>query len=248
MGWAPIISAGAQLLGAATSAYGASKQLSERDAMEAQSAFNWAQHKKSLLEGPSLEMRGLKAAGINPLLRYGQHGTPMTSTAQGVSSQGARNPWDQTGGLLADAGSSAVDAFRKSAEVDKIEADINKIGTEITKLEADTRLSDADRELREQQLYTELQRTFLTAAQNTLTNAQYSQVVALTRVANQDLVLKKLDEQIKQKGADLANLSMAVLLDIFAIGNDAADAVTSGGNSVRSYLEGKSLLDLLNPF
>lgn len=189
--WGSILSGVGTLLGGATSALGASQQLSARDAMQAQAEFNFAQHKKSLLEGPSLEMAGLKRAGINPFYRYGQHGTPLHS-AQGVSQAPSVNRLAELGGAIGSTVTGAVDAYGTIASAKKSEAsaardyqEIEQSVAEIARIRASTTLIDTqrDHELDKQaktlaETTTEYARAALTDIQADLSAAQIRQAEA----------------------------------------------------------------------
>lgn len=215
--------------------------------MQAQAEFNIAQHKKSLLNTPSWEMAGLKAAGINPLLRYGQHGSPNPSSAQGVSQAPSVNRLQGAADALGQAGHSAIDAYKKSAEVDQIEAQINKIGEEIINLGTTRGLTEAQTANTLQATASAVQGMALTAADILLRGAQRQQVEAAIRNADMENVLMRirerlllLEERTGGKLATLADLSIAFLMDAFSIGGSAADALSDLGDELRDT----SIIDL----
>ncbi len=228
---APFISAGAEMLGGATSAFGASKQLSARDAMHAQSQFNFAQYKKSLLEGPSLEMSGLKAAGINPLLRYGQHGTPMSTSAQGVSQPPSINKLEGLGEGISNSATSAMDAYsrvvdakKKTKETEKLVEDINEVLARIDNIQADTSLSGAQRDETLERTQLHAANRYRTYVQNGLDNLQGSltrqQISQMSNIMNntqaQTLVALATEAKIQAETAIAqAGLSGAERLDAY---------------------------------
>lgn len=141
-----ILSGVGSVIGGLTSAFGASKQMDQSEAMQAQAGLNWEQYRKSLVQGPKYEMRGLKKAGINPLLRYGQHGSPLPSTAQGVSQAPVTNPLSGLAEGIGGAVSSAADAYSKFASGSKAIAELDQIAANVEKIEEDTKLSTAQRD------------------------------------------------------------------------------------------------------
>lgn len=154
VGWGAMLQGAGSIIGGLTSAFGASQQMSQEDAMHKQAALNWEQHKKSLTEGPRLEKAGLRRAGINPLLRYGEHGAPLPSTAQGVSQAPPVNPLSGLAEGIGGAMSSAADVYSKVSQANKAVEELNQIAANVQKIKADTKLSEAQRgtEFEKQQL------------------------------------------------------------------------------------------------
>lgn len=172
------LTAGTNVLGGVTSALGAFRNMSQsrlidRQAeanigmMQQQHDLNKVFHKWELEHGPSLEMEGLRRAGVNPMLRYGQggSGTPVVaggSSALGVSIPGPYNPLEGVGNAIGNAASSAYAAARTVAETRSVVA---RLVPEIERVLADTSLTEAQRN-------TELQRPGLILQQTVLAEAQ----------------------------------------------------------------------------
>ena len=163
--------------------------------MKMQQNLNQEQFKFGLVHGPEWEMAGLKSAGINPLLRYGQSGTPTGVSAQGVS-QGA--PINKLSGLsegIGNIGSSAADMFSKIKQAEKIDADIIKIGEELTKIAADTLKISAE----EQLVWAQREKVWV---DNALANAQTSE--ARQRIHNLAAQLELTNMQTKTEAWNAA--------------------------------------------
>lgn len=109
--WSAIIGAGAGFGTSALSLLG-KRGPSERDLM-------WEQqrtHEYGLLHNPSTQMRGLRAAGVNPMLPYASGGRPAGGITPSIAA-----PVDKTtdaAKLFAAGISTAVDVYRSIAEVE----------------------------------------------------------------------------------------------------------------------------------
>lgn len=143
MVWPAIISAGASLLGGAVSAFGQSRAQSRSE------DFSREMYEYALTHGPSLEMEGLRRAGINPMLRYGSggSGTPVSMPTMNFG-----NAFGDLGSAISGAGSSAFSAMSQQQgieeskqRIDNLQVDMAKATQEISRIQADTRLTDAQR-------------------------------------------------------------------------------------------------------
>ena len=190
-----LISGGSNLLGGFTSALGAKNQMSQKSAMRMQQNINQEQMKFGLVEGPAWEMAGLKKAGINPLLRYGQSGTPTGVSAQGVSQGTPINELSALGESIGNIGTSAADMFSKIKQAEKIDADIVKIGEELTKIAAETDKISAE----EQLTWTQREQVWVN---NALTRAQTSE--AKQRIRNLAAQLELTNMQTKTEAWNAA--------------------------------------------
>lgn len=141
MVWGPLISAGASLIGGLVSARGAERAANRSE------AFSREMYDYALTHGPSLEMAGLRRAGINPMLRYGTggQGTPVS-----MPTMSFQNPLGDLGAGIAGAASSAFGTMRTQQEIAESQArtrsTIERLLPEIARVEADTSLTQAQRE------------------------------------------------------------------------------------------------------
>lgn len=196
MVWPAVIAAGASLAGGLISAKGAlrSQEMSQaftpemmklqndynRAAMERQYSLNQAQYGYELTKGPGLEMAGLRAAGINPMLRYGQggSGTPMFTGGSSALSVGSPtmqfpNAFGDLGSGVAGAVSSALDARRSVAETERTQTETSRVAAEtLLRLPAEVRQLEANTRLTEAQRQSELERPALMIQQRVLAEAQ----------------------------------------------------------------------------
>lgn len=179
--WGALISAGGSLLGGGVSAFGA-RGMSQRDAMDFQRVVQQEATAWNLLNGPRLEMEGLRAAGINPMLRYGHGGSAVPMGATAVSIPQPSNRLEHLGAGIAGAGSSAVSAHREQAQAGLSQAEaesiVVKLPAELAKLEADTSLSQAQRKNARAEYGRILQETLLAHAHEELAKAQAAGVPA----------------------------------------------------------------------
>lgn len=207
------LAAGSQGLGAVTSALGAFRNMSQSrlmdrqaeanvQAMRLQHSLNRDFYRWELEHGPSFEMAGLRAAGINPLLRYGHGGAGVPVVAGGTSALSVGlpapyNPLQAAGELLGSAGSSAfraasdaASAGRSEAETRQVEAHlVERLPAEVAQIRANTSLSEAqrDRALAEQGLI--VQNTLVGVAEERLRYAQANLSQAQVAVAAEQVQL-----------------------------------------------------------
>lgn len=209
---APLIQAGGSFLGGATSALGMGKNMSQADQLGMQFDNSWTAYKRSLLKGPSMEMAGLKAAGINPLYRYGQHGTPSGMMSFGGGGAHPYNRFGDLGGAIGDMASSAVDVFRSLSEADKAKsestrnyAELERISADIARLESLTGLTNVqrDHELDKQkhtlaEITTEYARAALLRAQSQVPPQQIREMQARINQLDQHAALMLSETQLNQ--------------------------------------------------
>lgn len=224
---AALIQGGSSLLGGFTSALGASGQLGQESAMKMQQALNQEMHKWSLIHSPSWEMAGLKSAGINPLLRYGQHGSPAPHAAMGVSQAVPINKLSGLADAIGGIGTSAADAYSKVASAEKTIAEIDKVGEEIMNLRSTRNLTD-------QQVQTETQRTWhtfaqrvLTWSQDELTKAEADRVRSQIENIDADTGVKKLQALMLEKGATLSQIGLGAVLDVLGLTFRVGESITN---------------------
>lgn len=170
MVWPAIISAGASLLGGAVSAFGQSRAQSRSE------DFSREMYEYALTHGPSLEMQGLRAAGINPMLRYGSGGssTPVTMPTMSFG-----NAYGSLGDAISGAGSSAFSALTAQQGIEESRQRVSNMGVEAIKIGEDTKRIIADTSLTLQQRENAiaengriLQQTLLGVAEEQLRYAQ----------------------------------------------------------------------------
>lgn len=190
--WAPVISAGASLLGGLFSARGSEIAASRSE------DFSREMYQYSLLNGPSLEMEGLRRAGINPMLRYGSGGS---GTPVSMPTMSFQNPLADFGAGVAGAASSAFGTMKLEQDIDESRqriqhstAEILRIGVDTSRIIADTSLTQQQRENAVAENGRILQQTalgvaeeFLRYAQSNLSDAQAAQAGAMVRLLGQQL-------------------------------------------------------------
>lgn len=180
MVWGPLISAGASLIGGLVSARGADRAASRSE------EFSREMYDYALTHGPSLEMAGLRRAGINPMLRYGTggQGTPVSMPTMSFP-----NPYQGLSEGVAGAASSAFGTMRLEQEIDESRARtkdiVSRLLPDIERIQANTALTDAQRatELRRpglimQDIMLKEAQTFLTEEQMNVFGAQIRQMNA----------------------------------------------------------------------
>lgn len=176
-------------LGGATSAYGASQQLSQGELIARQQQAQLQNYKNQLTKGPAWEVQGLKAAGINPMLRYGKGGS-MTGLGATSSSQPAYN--NRLAGLAAGIGSMGTSAAQINRDLSSAEqaiATASKVPYEIKKIEADTRLS-------KQQQGTQMADQRRIFQEEMLKYAQYNKVEVEIRLIEENTELVRSQQAI----------------------------------------------------
>ncbi|AXH76501.1 MAG: DNA pilot protein [Microviridae sp.] len=218
-----LLAGGSKLLGGLTSAFGAKNQMSQKSAMRMQQNINQEQMKFGLVEGPSWEMSGLKKAGINPLLRYGQSGTPTGVTAQGVSQGTPINKLSDLGAAMGDIGTTAADAYSKLTDAKKTEAEINKLGEEIKNLGVNRRLSEAQIGTEQQRMWQLFGQRLLQTAQVSLTESQTKQLVAMFDQIEAQTGFIKVQTRLQEKYASLAD----IVVDIIEAVKQGSDDMSS---------------------
>lgn len=195
----PLISAGASLIGGLVSARGAS-QAADRSEAFSREAYDYA-----LTNGPSLEMEGLRRAGINPMLRYGTggQGTPVSMPTMNFP-----NAFGELGNGIAGAASSAFGTMKSQQEIEESEQRVGnlqveavRIGEDVLRIRADTALTTQDRENRIAEQARTLQDTLLREAERQLTIAQQAGVAAQIRVANANVGLIAAQTSTEQQRA-----------------------------------------------
>lgn len=192
MVWPAIISAGASLLGGAVSAFGQSR------AQDRSEDFSREMYEYALLNGPSLEMAGLRRAGINPMLRYGSggSGTPVSMPTMNFG-----NAYGDLGSAISGIGSSAYGALtaeqnmeESRQRVSNMEIDALRVAEETRRIRADTSLTWQQRENAVAEQGRILQQTLLGVAEEQLRYAQenLSEAQAVQAAAN----VRLLNEQV----------------------------------------------------
>lgn len=162
--WPAIVSAVGSLLGAGVSAWGQSQ------AQDKSEKFSKEMYDYALLHGPSLEMQGLKAAGINPMFRYGSGGS---STPVSVPVMNFGNAFGEAGPIIGNAASSAYSAMRTEAETERTRGETKRNTVEmLTLLPAEVRNIQERSDLTEAQQHHEWQRLALTIQDVVLRQAQ----------------------------------------------------------------------------
>lgn len=169
--------------------------------MAAQTASAMQAWRQQLLTGPGLEMEGLRAAGINPMLRYGSGGsaTPMSMVMPSATA-----PTNRLEGLAAgigQIGSSALSAANTVQSMDEsrqrvtnMTSDLIRNAVETTRVIADTRLTNQQRENAVAENARIFQQTalgiadeYLRYAQANLSRAQAGEVAAMVDLIHQQL-------------------------------------------------------------
>lgn len=190
--WPAIISAGASLLGGAVSAFGQSR------AQKRTEDFSREMYDYALLSGPSLEMEGLRRAGINPMLRYGSGGS---STPVSMPTMSFNNAYGSLGDAISGAGSSAFSALTAQQGIEESRQRIShssmemmRIAQDTSRIQADTRLTDQQRVNAVSENGRILQQTavgmaeeYLRYAQANLSEAQAGQAASMVRLLGQEL-------------------------------------------------------------
>lgn len=234
---APLIQAGGSFLGGLTSALGMGKNMSQADAMGMQFNNAWTAYKRSMLSGPSMEMEGLRRAGINPLLRYGSHGSPVGAMSFGGGGAAPYNRFGDLGSAIGDMTSSAVDVMRGLAETEKAGAETVRLGAELDRIAADADRIRADTALKGAQKDAALEQAQLTAAQrfrtyyeNALTAAQTDRERATIRQTLANLAKIDAETQLTLwKGATEAAMAEMARLQLPLAENRAEFYSTAWG-------------------
>lgn len=182
------------ILSGLTSAFSAlrgERGMSQADAMAGQLSTAQDMRRWELENGPSLEMSGLRRAGINPMLRYGSGGSgvPMGGFTPTVAQP--NNPMQGFANAIGGIGesvSSAYKAFtsgqRDEAETTRTEMEMAlRIPAEIAQIQANTLLTVQQRENAVAEQARILQDTLLKTAQEELARAQAEAVPAQIAVA-----------------------------------------------------------------
>lgn len=185
--WAPVISAGASLLGGLFSARG-SELAASRSEDFSREMYNYA-----LLNGPSMEMEGLRRAGINPMLRYGSGGS---GTPVSMPTMSFQNPLADFGAGVAGAASSAFGTMKLEQEIEEsgqritnMQSEAVRIASDVRRIEADTSLSIQERNNRIEEAARTVQETLLATAQQRLVEAQSSAVPSQIQRAYAEMAL-----------------------------------------------------------
>lgn len=182
--WPAIIGAVGSLIGGGVSALGQSR------AQDRSEGFSREMYEYALRNGPSLEMEGLRKAGINPMLRYGTggQGTPVSMPTMSFG-----NSFGELGSAIGGAASSAFSLETAAQGLDESkqrvahsQTDMLKMAEETRRIVADTSLTQAQREnaLAEngrilQQTAVGIAEEYLRYAQANLSDAQASQAGAM---------------------------------------------------------------------
>lgn len=193
IGASPLISAGGGLLGGLASVFGA-RGMSQADAMALQYSTAMDMYREQLQRGPSWEMEGLRAAGINPMLRYGHGGAqpPMMGFSPSIAQP--FNRFEGLGRALEALGPSAFRSFSDAAGGERSQADTLRTRVElIRKLPEEIRSIQANSALTEQQRKTEVERTIYTMNEIVLQNAQ--RVMMPAELAVLEAQVRSLDAQ-----------------------------------------------------
>lgn len=204
-----------------------------------QQNINQEQMKFGLVEGPSWEMSGLKKAGINPLLRYGSHGTPTGASAQGVSQATPINKLSELGAAIGDIGTSAADTYSKMASAKKTIRETDKIGEEMQNLLMQRDLTYAQIQSEAQKQWNLAADTLLKAAQENLTRLEYQKVVASIDNLDADTANKHLLGIMLDNGVTLSEIISSFLIDGASSSWSFAQWIASrpGADAIRQSLE-----------
>lgn len=185
--WPAIVSAVGSLLGAGVSAWGQSQ------AQDKSEKFSKEMYDYALLHGPSLEMQGLKAAGINPMFRYGSGGS---STPVSVPVMNFGNAFGEAGPIIGNAASSAFSAMRTEQDIAEsgqrivnMQSEAVRIGEDVRRIQADTSLTVQERNNRIEEAARTVQETLLATAQQRLVEAQASAVPSQIQRAYAEMAL-----------------------------------------------------------
>lgn len=167
--WPAIIGAGASLLGGVVSAFGQSR------AQDRSEDFSREMYNYALLNGPRLEMEGLRAAGINPMLRYGTggQGTPVSMPTMNFG-----NAFGDLGAGIAGAASSAYGNMKTSQDIEKSRAEtvtiLERLPHDLANIEANTDLTTQQRWKSYQDMGLVVRQQALTEAQTRLSEQEYA--------------------------------------------------------------------------
>ena len=231
------VAAAPSLIGGVTSALGARGQSSQSDVLNRSQELNFQTYKDSLLHGPGYEMAGLRSAGINPLLRYGQHGSPTPVSTSAVSAGTPINPLQGLADAITGAGTSAADVVSRVAQSEKLIEETKKTTQEIDKVIAEINniesATDLNHEQRRNMVATRRQilaDIMLTYAKANLTNAQYDQVQANIDLLTSQTAINQWNELAAKKIGQSADILFALFLDTVLLGKDAAEGITEGRN------------------
>ena len=242
MAASPLLQAAApSLIGAASSAFGARNQMNQGEQMRTSAAHSKQAYEHSLLEGPSLEMKGLKKAGINPLLRYGNGGT----SAPTYSAAPTSTPTNKLQGFsehIANAGTSAVntlktmeDTKKATAEIAKTAEETNKLGEEIKNLGTNRLLTQAQIETEIQKKWVEFNKRLQAPLDRILTQSQAAHFTKLLEGVDANVALAQVKTALMKPGAELAKILLSML-----------EPLTSGIDSSNlNSLDSMSAWDLL---
>lgn len=201
MVWPAIIGAGASLLGGLVSAAGASR------AQDRSEGFSREMYEYALTHGPSLEMEGLRRAGINPMLRYGTggQGTPVS-----MPTMSFQNAFGDLGAGIAGMGSSAFALERQSAETNRINTELLlKLPEELESIRANTALTEAQRESALQQKRVLVEEEIYRHAQTSMTIAQIDALEAQVRQMETAALLNLASAAAQHANAALSNLALS---------------------------------------
>lgn len=169
MVWPAIIGAGASLLGGVVSAFGQSRAQSRSE------DFSREMYDYALLNGPAMEMEGLRRAGINPMLRYGSGGSGVPVS---MPTMNFGNAFGDLGAGIAGASSSAFGNMKTAQEVEKSRAEtvsiLQRLPADLAKIEADTNLTTQQRFKSYQEMGLVVRQQALTEAQTRLSEQEYA--------------------------------------------------------------------------
>lgn len=225
------------LIGGAFSALGAKGQLDQGEAMSRQYQYNQNAFRNQLLEGPSLEMQGLKKAGINPLLRYGQYGSPTSAVQQGVSHAPPTNPLQGFADALGGAGTSAAGILSTLESTKKTTAEIDKIGQEILNLATQQDLTREQVNHEQVKIQNTFADTVYKWTLNELGQAEAEKIAAQIRNLDANTLVSALQAQMLEKGVLLSDIAVGLIRDFTAGYGPVSTLIQRLGNAPQSAVE-----------
>ncbi|AJK28279.1 putative minor capsid protein [Eel River basin pequenovirus] len=229
---APLITAGAQLLGGVASAKGASEQLSQSEQLRQQFGYNTSAYRQSLLKGPSWEMEGLRRAGLNPILRYGSGGSSAPNLTGAVGGSVPVNRLAPIGDAISNSATSALDAAKLVADTEKTRADTRKATAEITKVMEEITAIQHNYSLTQAQRETEMQRqrnvfadTVLKWAQENLAREDAERVKAQTSLLHSQEAINEYRKILEQNKAESSEIVFGLFVDWLRITKRGAEII-----------------------
>lgn len=204
--WAPVAAAGISAAASIGGGLLSRPDQSERDLMwEAQKIKEYG-----LEHDPSTTMRGLRNAGVNPMLPFSK-GPPSSAPVPSVPNR----MYDPVGEGVGKAGASAVQAYRVANEIERMQAETKNIKETNRQIRATTENIAANTVLTTAKAQTESLQPSVIQIQNELSTAKteterqnLQKRIIETAIAKQDLSVAEKDAVIASIDIDMYESSV----------------------------------------